>query len=89
MPTHLADSPNILVTRFFVKSQIFVQPKPNIVAVKAVSELVQVQKVLLESAGDGGLKVGQFVVKISSPQIVKKSVGVSIPCRSHLVRSAR
>ena len=55
-PTHLADSPNILVPRFLVKSQIFVQTKPNIVAVKAVSELVQMQKVLLESAGDGGLE---------------------------------
>lgn len=52
---YLADSPNILVPRFLVKSQIFVQTKPNIVAVKAVSELVQMQKVLLESAGDGGL----------------------------------
>ncbi len=57
MGTHLADPADVLVARLLVESEVLVQPEADVVAIQPVRELVQVEKVLLECAGDRRLPV--------------------------------
>lgn len=53
--TCLADSADVLVARLLVEAKVLVQTEPDVIAVKTVAELLQVQEVLLESTCDGRL----------------------------------
>ena len=55
---HLADAADVLVARLFVKAQVLVQAEADVVAIQAVGCETQVQQVLLEGCGDGGLARG-------------------------------
>ena len=45
--THLADPSNVLVPRLFVEPEVFVQSKPDVIAIEPVRKFSQVQQVLL------------------------------------------
>ena len=49
---HLADAADVLSARLLVEAEILVQTKADVVAVEAVGELLEVEEVLLERAGD-------------------------------------
>ena len=50
--THLADAADVLRARLLVEAEVLVQAEADVVAVEAVGELVEVEEVLLESAGN-------------------------------------
>lgn len=50
--THLADPADVLVARLLVEPEVLVEPEADVVPVEPVRELVEVQEVLLERAGD-------------------------------------
>lgn len=50
--THLADPADVLIARLLVEPEILVKSEADVVPVEPVRELVEVQKVLLERAGD-------------------------------------
>lgn len=56
---YLSDPPNVLIAALLVKAQVLVQSEPHIVSVKSVRGKALVEKVLLESCGDGGLARGR------------------------------
>ena len=41
--SHLADTPDVLVTRLFVEPEVLVETKADVVAVEAVGEFVQMK----------------------------------------------
>jgi len=53
----LADPADVLVAGLLVEPEIFVQAEADVVPVQSVRESVQMEQVLLESAGDCGLCV--------------------------------
>ena len=52
-----SDPPYVLVPRLLVKSQVFVQPEPDVVPVQSVCEFLGVEEVLFECTGDRRLRV--------------------------------
>lgn len=56
--THLCDTADVLVTALLVKAKILVQAEADVVAVETVGGETLLQKVLLESSGDGRLARG-------------------------------
>ena len=50
--THLADAADVLRARLLVEAEVLVQAEADVVAVEAVGELVEVEEVLLERAGN-------------------------------------
>ena len=54
--TNLPNPPYILIPRLLVEPQVFIQPKTNVIAVKPVCELAEVEEVLFECDSDCGLE---------------------------------
>ena len=53
--SYLTNPTDVLVPRLLVEAEVLVETKADVVAIQAVGELVEVEEVLLERAGYGGL----------------------------------
>jgi len=53
--TCLSDPPDVLHSRLFIKAEIFIKTKPDVVAIQAVRKLALMQQSLFQGTGDGGL----------------------------------
>lgn len=60
--TNLANASNILVAVLFAEAKVLVQSKPDVVSVQSIGEPLQVEKVLFECYGDGGLFLHQTIL---------------------------
>jgi hypothetical protein len=70
---HLADPADVLVAGLLVKPEVFVQAEADVVPVQSVRKFVQMEQVLLESAGDRGLCVKKV------REIVARCRGAALP----------
>jgi hypothetical protein len=43
VPTHLADTTYILISRFFIESKVTIETQSNVVAVQSIDELAEMQ----------------------------------------------
>lgn len=54
---YLSDSSDVFDPGFLVEAEVPVQSEANVVPIEAVGEFMLVQKMLLESTGDGRLTI--------------------------------
>lgn len=53
--SHLADSPDVLISRFLVEAEILVEAETNVVTIQTVDKLLEMQQMLLQGTSDGRL----------------------------------
>lgn len=63
--SYLSNSANIFIPRLFVEPEVLVEAEANIIAVQTVTELFQMEEVLLKRTRDSGLHELKILISIT------------------------